>query len=383
MSTYEKGVELEKLIAQLFSAKGYEVKHNVKFQGRSGVEHQIDVYAEYKAPLHTSRIVIECKAYDKPVDKDIVMKLFHEIQDIGVDRGILITTSYFTPDAESMARGCPIDLWEYNRLKALLGETLEQVETSLPQKIFHLDPMMALEEIRRMVKEPILGETVIYYPYYEVDAKLLLRIKEGFIRKKQKETILDIKVLIDAFRGAIVNYDRKSGISTIMPLLTSVKLSRDELEALKALTLVGSLSAPALASQLSWSEAKARKALQGLVTRGFVGATKIERTTYYTLLKPKLEDLRSLTEVPLTEGEPEGARVKPLVSPLNIKESLENIWNLKVDDQRLIYYPYYVAKVRMKEMEEIKAIDLVVRTELQQSMQRVFSQMVFSGNMTL
>ena len=89
-----------------------------------------------------------------------------------------------------------------------------------------------------------------------------------------------------------------------MPLLTSVKLSRDELEALKALTLVGSLSAPALASQLSWSEAKARKALQSLITRGFVGATKIERTTYYNLLKPKLEDLRSLTEVPLTEGEP-------------------------------------------------------------------------------
>ena len=75
--------------------------------------------------------------------------------------------------------------------------------------------------------------------------------------------------------------------------------------------------------------------------------------------------------------------MKPLVSPLNIKESLENIWNLKVDDQRLIYYPYYVTKVRMKEMEEIKAIDLVVRTELQQSMQRVFSQMVFSGNMKL
>ena len=56
MSVYEKGLRLEKCISDLFSSKGYEVKHNIKLKGRSGVEHQIDVYAEYKAPLHTSRI---------------------------------------------------------------------------------------------------------------------------------------------------------------------------------------------------------------------------------------------------------------------------------------------------------------------------------------
>lgn len=69
MSTYEKGAELEKSVARLFAHKGYEVKHDVKFQGRSGVEHQIDVYAEYKAPLHISKIIVECKAHDRPIDK--------------------------------------------------------------------------------------------------------------------------------------------------------------------------------------------------------------------------------------------------------------------------------------------------------------------------
>ncbi|MCD6126578.1 MAG: restriction endonuclease, partial [Thaumarchaeota archaeon] len=70
MSSYERGLALEELVAKIFRAKGYDVKHNIKLMGRSGVEHQIDVYAEYKAPLHTSRIVVECKSYDKPIDKD-------------------------------------------------------------------------------------------------------------------------------------------------------------------------------------------------------------------------------------------------------------------------------------------------------------------------
>ncbi|MEM1831719.1 MAG: hypothetical protein QXJ97_09360 [Desulfurococcaceae archaeon] len=59
MVAYEKGVELEKLVYRLFLSRGYDVKHNVKLRGRSGVDHQVDVYVEYRAPLHVSRIVVE------------------------------------------------------------------------------------------------------------------------------------------------------------------------------------------------------------------------------------------------------------------------------------------------------------------------------------
>ncbi|MGQ9642141.1 MAG: restriction endonuclease [Candidatus Bathycorpusculaceae bacterium] len=329
---YEKGTELEKLIVRLFSSKGYEVKHNVKFQGRSGVEHQIDVYAEYKAPLHISRVIIECKAYDTPIDKDSVMKLIQEIQDVGVDKGILITTSHFTPDAESTTKGYPIDLWEYTKLKELLGEIPESFETILaPQATFHTKPLMPLEEVRSRIKETMLGEAVVYYPYYEVDAELLLRVEKGFLRKRTKETILNVKILIDALVGAIANYTNSDGILNVMPLLTSLRLSRDEAEALKVLVKTSSLSVPALASQLSWSEAKARKALQGLATRGLVEMTKFQRTIYYSLIKPKLETLNSLsTRVQLTEGEPKaGKLIKPSLSQADVRESLEILWNLK------------------------------------------------------
>lgn len=385
MGTYEKGVELEKLISRLFLSKGYDVKHNVKFQGRSGVEHQIDVYAEYKAPLHVSRIIIECKAHDKPIDKSVVMKLIQELQDIGVDKGILITTSYFTPDAESTAKGYPIDLWDYTKLREILSETQEFREIPLIHKnIFYINPLMTLEEARSKIKETILGEKIVYYPYYEVSGQLFITLTEGFLRKKEREQLRDVKVLIDAFIGAIVDNSR-SGISPIMPLLTSLKLSRDELEALKTLAKVSGLSVPALASQLSWSETKARKAIQGLVARGLVKATKVERTTYYSLIKPKLEELTPLSaQVSLLEGEPkDGVLIKPAISQADIKDSLESLWNLKIDEQKLIYYPYYVSKINRKGVEEIRTIDLVKKIALEEKIQRVFAQMVFSGMISL
>lgn len=40
-----------------------KVEHNVKVKGRSGVEHQIDVFWEFKQAGVTHRVLIECKNY--------------------------------------------------------------------------------------------------------------------------------------------------------------------------------------------------------------------------------------------------------------------------------------------------------------------------------
>lgn len=82
--------------------------------------------------------MIECKAYDKPINKDIVMKLIQEVADLGADRGILVTTSYFTPDAVSTAEGYNVNLWDYNKLSSLLGELKPSTETL--GNIFFVEP---------------------------------------------------------------------------------------------------------------------------------------------------------------------------------------------------------------------------------------------------
>jgi len=198
MSSYEKGLELEELVSRLFAAKGYDVKHDIKLKGRSGVTHQIDVYAEYRCPLHVSRIVIECKAYDKPVDKDIVMKLIHEVSDLGMDRGILVTTSYFTWDAVKTAEGYNIDLWDNAKLKELLDETgvlEERVET--PSNVYYVKPLVAIEDAEKTLSKHAKGILsgvksvefigMKYYPYYEINMDIVIVETRGFLFKKEEE----------------------------------------------------------------------------------------------------------------------------------------------------------------------------------------------------
>lgn len=142
----KKGLELEKLIATLFKTNGYDTQHNVNLTGSSGVQHQIDVYAEYKAPLHTSRVIIECKSHNNPINKDAVIKLNHE-EDLRVDRGILVTTSYFTPDAISTARNSRVDLWDSTKLKELLkyipdDTPIKEINSS---NVFYFEPVKPVE----------------------------------------------------------------------------------------------------------------------------------------------------------------------------------------------------------------------------------------------
>ena len=102
--TYEKGLGLELKIAELFKKNGYDVTHNIRMKGKSGTEHQIDVFAQYKAPLHTTTVIIEAKSYESNIDKEIIMKLVQIQQDLSIDRAIVVTTSDFTPSRSEERR---------------------------------------------------------------------------------------------------------------------------------------------------------------------------------------------------------------------------------------------------------------------------------------
>lgn len=136
ITTYEKGLALEQRLVQLFAARGYEVAHDVRMLGRSGAEHQIDLLARFACPLHTSAVVVEAKSYEGAIDKDRIMKLIQIVDDVGADRGIIITTSRFTPDAIKTAERRNVELWDRDRLGKLLGEIeITAVEKGLSRTI--------------------------------------------------------------------------------------------------------------------------------------------------------------------------------------------------------------------------------------------------------
>lgn len=113
---------MEEVVAGIFSSRGYRVQRNVRLTGVSGVSHEIDVLATYETPLGEVRVAVECKRHASPVMKDAVMKLRDEIQDLGIEKGIIVSTSGFTEGAIRYAKSTNIELWDLPKLKSLLRE---------------------------------------------------------------------------------------------------------------------------------------------------------------------------------------------------------------------------------------------------------------------
>ena len=367
--SYERGLELEKLVTKLFQSKGYDAKHNIKLTGKSGVEHQIDVYAEFRAPLHISKVVIECKSYDKPVDKDIVMKLIHEVDDLGVDRGILITTSYFTPDAVSIAEGYNIDLWDGSKLRELLGDAVVE-EIATPMNIYHIKPIISAEDSVKVVDDSLKGlfgkkgrieaHSSIFVPFYEVDVEARIQEVKGVFKKRVEERIVNTRILVDAITGTLCTYLSRSGVA---PVYILPKLSDEERRAFKILMTSGSVTVSAIASLMSCSTAKARKILQGLVAKGVTEMRRYRRSIFYQLRTeiPDPSSLQCVSSILKMEmGKPhEDIVIEPTLSLTSVEELVQLFWEGHVKGYRTVYYPYHACKIAEDEKRYIKAIDMM------------------------
>lgn len=90
--------------------RGYGRKFKVK--GKSGVEHQIDVLTEQSNGERQLLTAIECKYWNKKVNKDVVMKLSKIMEDLGIASGIIVCKSGFTRDTVAFAEHEGIKLVE-------------------------------------------------------------------------------------------------------------------------------------------------------------------------------------------------------------------------------------------------------------------------------
>jgi len=373
-STYEKGLALELLLSQTFEEKGYKVLHNVKRKGRSGVEHQIDVLAQYVTPLYTSTAVIEAKSYDTPIDKDRVMKLIQIVDDIGADRGIIVTTSEFTPSAIKTAEGHNIDLWDRQRLVELLGEArLQAAEKAVErgavptgqyvsfsvglQDIWNLVESQ-IDERRRggflgvgKVHEELQGIHKRYYPYYE--AQVLVTVTEvrktGLLSKEKISKLAKTSVSVDAMTGELVTLTQE-GLA--YPYGYLPRLTEDELNVLKACG--GKPFTQGGVMGLGYSSGKVRRIVNGLVNKGVLSVAK-GRPVVYSPRVPFPYDptaLKSITEVNAAgrDLEKDIEVWTPKADPGTVMNTLESCWaGCKVAEVTSIYYPYYFAVIKMED----------------------------------
>lgn len=120
----DKGRMLEERIAAYFTSAAYAVNCNQVLVGRSGGGHEIDILAEKTGPLMTVRVMVECKAWNRPIEKDVISKVDYIIKDLGLNKGIIVSLNGWRSGALQAAGELGIDLWGPAELSLQLGNSV-------------------------------------------------------------------------------------------------------------------------------------------------------------------------------------------------------------------------------------------------------------------
>ncbi|MFI8236138.1 restriction endonuclease [Streptomyces sp. NPDC085866] len=108
-------IAFEVLVADLFRAMGMEAVTTERSNDGG-----VDVDAVDPTPIRGGKIVVQVKRYRNTVPPTAVRDLYGTVQDVGANKGVLVTTSGFGPGSRTFAQGKPLELISGTELVDLL-----------------------------------------------------------------------------------------------------------------------------------------------------------------------------------------------------------------------------------------------------------------------
>ncbi|MYV45322.1 restriction endonuclease [Streptomyces sp. SID2888] len=108
-------IAFENLVADLFRAMGMQAVTTQRSNDGG-----VDVDALDPTPIRGGRLVVQVKRYRNTVPPTVVRDLYGTVQDVGANKGVLVTTSGFGPGSHTFANGKPLELISGTELVDLL-----------------------------------------------------------------------------------------------------------------------------------------------------------------------------------------------------------------------------------------------------------------------
>ncbi|WP_180687304.1 restriction endonuclease [Streptomyces gossypiisoli] len=108
-------IAFESLVADLFRAMGMQAVTTQRSNDGG-----VDVDALDPTPIRGGKIIVQVKRYRNTVPPTAVRDLYGTVQDMGANKGVLVTTSGFGPGSHTFARGKPLELISGSELVDLL-----------------------------------------------------------------------------------------------------------------------------------------------------------------------------------------------------------------------------------------------------------------------
>ena len=130
------------------------VQHDVKLKGKSGFEHQVDVYWEYQKDGEVHRVAIECKNYNQKISIGRVRDFFGVLHDVGNVKGIMACKEGYQDGAKKFADYYGISLMELRAPKdgeTMIGELDIKWEINGTHQLFLIDEEWAAKHKFDMV----------------------------------------------------------------------------------------------------------------------------------------------------------------------------------------------------------------------------------------
>lgn len=102
----------EQFVTDLYKDDGdVTVEHDVTLKGKSGANRQIDVLITRKSKLHSYQTMVECKYWNKKVERNIVDIVFAGLEDLNIEKGVIFTTTGYEKGAIEYAKSKNIDIF--------------------------------------------------------------------------------------------------------------------------------------------------------------------------------------------------------------------------------------------------------------------------------
>jgi len=111
------GHEFENVVDRLLTKMGFSI------HGRQpAADGGIDMVAARDEPLTGGKYIVQCKRFSSTVGVSVVRDLYGVVHAEHANKGILITTSTFSPSAMEFAEGKPLELLDGAKLQVLLHQ---------------------------------------------------------------------------------------------------------------------------------------------------------------------------------------------------------------------------------------------------------------------
>lgn len=147
----------EELVEDLHKSEGLNVQRDVTLTGKSGATRQIDVLIEHKQGPYEYRTLVECKYWNKKVERANIDVLYAGMQDLNAAKGVFFTTVGYQSGAETYAKSMGISIF--------VVRELTDEEWGLPGKVIDF----YLQVVRKSIVKIEPFETKVSFAEFCVD----------------------------------------------------------------------------------------------------------------------------------------------------------------------------------------------------------------------